>query len=49
MVGDVVKQTQSTIHVDTSLWNSIQKLAPLVGPLVGGARVVGAWFGVPIP
>jgi hypothetical protein len=47
-VGDVFKEANSTVQQGTSLWDSIQKLAPLLGPLVGGAKIVGAWFGIPI-
>jgi hypothetical protein len=44
-----VKQASLVVQQGTSLWESVQKLAPLVGPLVGGAHVVAGWFGIPLP
>ena len=47
-VGEALKQANVTVQEGTSLWQSITKLAPLLGPLVGGAHVVASWFGVPV-
>lgn len=46
-IGETIRQANVTVQEGTSLWQSVQKLAPLLGPLVGGARTVGGWFGVP--
>jgi hypothetical protein len=46
-IADTLKQADVAVKEGTSLWESVQKLATLIGPLVGGARVVAAWFGVP--
>jgi hypothetical protein len=49
-VGETLKGAKVAIEEGSDLWQSVLKLAPLVGPLVqGGAKAVGAWFGVPIP
>jgi hypothetical protein len=45
-IGETLKQANVAVQEGSTLWESIQKLAPLLGPLVGGARAVGAWFGV---
>jgi len=47
-VGDTLTQANVAIEQGTSLWENLQKLASLVGPLVGGAGVVGGWFGIPL-
>jgi hypothetical protein len=47
-IGDTLKQADIAVKEGTSLWESVQKLASLIGPLVGGARVVAAWFGIPV-
>jgi hypothetical protein len=47
-IGETIKQANVAVQEGTSLWQSVQKLAPLVGPLVGGARIVLAWFGLPL-
>jgi hypothetical protein len=47
-IADTLKQTDIAVKEGTSLWESVQKLASLVGPLVGGARVVAAWFGIQV-
>ena len=44
-----IKQANVVVEQGSSLWESVQKLAPLVGPLVGGAHVVAGWFGIPLP
>lgn len=45
-IGETIKQANVVVEQGSSLWQSVQKLAPLLGPLVGGARVVAGWFGV---
>ena len=45
-VGEALKEANVTVQEGTSLWESITKLAPLLGPLVGGAHIVASWFGV---
>ena len=45
-IADTLKQADIAVKEGTSLWESVQKLASLIGPLVGGARVVAAWFGI---
>jgi hypothetical protein len=47
-VGETLKQANVALEEGTSLWASVTKLAALLGPLVGGAGVVAAWFGVPL-
>jgi ribosomal protein L17 len=47
-IGETIKQANVAIEEGSSLWHSIRRLSPLLGPLVGGARIVAAWFGVPI-
>ena len=47
-VGDVLKEATTTVERGTALWSSVQKLAPLLGPLVGGAPIVASWFGGPL-
>jgi hypothetical protein len=47
-IGETIKQANVAIQEGTSLWQSVQKLAPLLGPLVGGARIVAGWFGLPL-
>jgi len=48
-VGEVLKQANVTVQEGSSLGQSVQKLITLLGPLVGGARIVAGWFGVPFP
>jgi len=47
-IGETIKEANVVVQEGTSLWQSIKKLAPLVGPIVGGARIVAGWFGVPL-
>ena len=47
-IGETIKQANVAVQEGTSLWQSIQKLAPLLGPIVGGARIVAGWFGIPL-
>lgn len=44
--GEALQGANTVIEQGSSLWASVQKLAPLLGPLVGGARVVATWFGI---
>jgi hypothetical protein len=46
-IGETIKQTNVAIQEGSTLWQSVQKLSPLLGPLVGGARIVAGWFGLP--
>jgi hypothetical protein len=48
-VGKTLAQANVAVEQGTSLWENVRKLASLVGPLVGGARIVAGWFGVPLP
>jgi hypothetical protein len=49
-IGAVLKRANVAVQEGSALWESVQKLATTVGPLVqGGAQVVGGWFGVPLP
>jgi conjugal transfer/entry exclusion protein len=45
-IGETLKQANATVQEGTTLWQSVQKLAQLLGPLVGGARVVARWYGI---
>jgi hypothetical protein len=45
-IGETIKQANIVVQEGTSLWESVAKLAPLLGPLVGGASIVAAWFGI---
>jgi hypothetical protein len=47
-VAETLKEANVVVERGSSLWESVQKLAPLLGPLVGGARLVSAWFGIPL-
>jgi hypothetical protein len=47
-IGDTIKEANVAVKEGSSLWNSIKGLAPLLGPLVGGAHVVAGWFGLPL-
>jgi hypothetical protein len=49
LVGKTLQEANVAVQEGTSLWESVQKLAPLVGPIVGGARVVLQLFGIPVP
>jgi hypothetical protein len=48
-VGKTLREANVVVEEGSSLWESVKKLASLVGPIVGGARVVSAWFGLPLP
>ena len=48
-VGAALRQANVAIEEGSALRESIARLAPLLAPLVqGGARAIGAWFGVPL-
>lgn len=47
-IGESIKEANVVIKEGSSLWNSIKGLAPLLGPLVGGAHIVAGWFGLPL-
>ncbi len=47
-IGDTIKEANVAIKEGSSLWDSIKGLAPLLGPLVGGAHIVAGWFGLPL-
>ena len=46
-IGETLKQANVAVQEGTSLWDSVKKVSSIIGPLVGGARVVAAWFGIP--
>jgi hypothetical protein len=49
-VAETLKQANVAVDEGSSLWKSVQSLAPVLGPLVvGGAPAVAAWFGVQLP
>lgn len=47
-IGESIKEANVAVQEGTSLWQSVQQLASLLGPLVGGTRIVAAWFGIPL-
>jgi hypothetical protein len=47
-VGEVLQQADALIEDGTSMWQHVTRLAALLGPVVGGAKVVGGWFGIPL-
>jgi hypothetical protein len=47
-IGETLKEANAVMQEGSTLWQSVQKLAPLLGPIVGGARVVAGWFGMPL-
>jgi hypothetical protein len=48
-VGQALQQAETTIERGSALWERVQRLATLLGPVVGGAGVVAGWFGIPVP
>lgn len=44
--GDVIKATGETVEASKSLWEKVNDVAAIVGPIVGGAAKVAMWFGV---
>jgi hypothetical protein len=47
-IGDTLKQANTVVEHGSSLWQSVRKLAPLLGPTVADAWVVADWFGIPL-
>lgn len=47
-VGETLKQANVAIDEGTALGESVGRLSALLAPLVGGARVVAGWFGIPL-
>jgi hypothetical protein len=46
-VADTLTQANIAVRQGSILWQSIERMAPLVGPLViGGMHAVGSWFGI---
>jgi hypothetical protein len=45
-IGETLQQANTVVEQGSSLWQRVQGLAALLGPLVGGARIVAGWFGV---
>jgi hypothetical protein len=49
-VGDTLQSAGVTIKQGSQVASSVLRIASIVGPLVvGGAKVVAAWFGLPLP
>ncbi len=49
-VGDTLQAAGVTIKQGSQVASSVLRIASIVGPLVvGGAKVVAAWFGLPLP
>jgi hypothetical protein len=48
-VGETLSQANVVMEEETPLWNSIARLARLLGPLVGGPGIVASWFGIALP
>jgi uncharacterized protein (UPF0147 family) len=48
-VGQALMTADAVIEKGTSMWDHVARLSSLLGPLVGGAKVVSAWFGIPLP
>jgi hypothetical protein len=44
--GDVIKATGETVEASKSLWEKVEDVAKIVGPIIGGAAKVAMWFGV---
>ncbi len=47
--GHTLSATGISLDQGSHLARSVSKLAHLVGPAVGGVRVVTGWFGIPLP
>jgi|SRR5215213_3213840 len=47
-VGETIKQANVAVREGSAIWQNVKKLAQLIGPLVGGANIVGSWFGAPL-
>lgn len=49
-IGDSLKEADVTLEHGSQLASSVMKMAIILGPVVvGGAKVVASWFGVPLP
>jgi hypothetical protein len=46
-IAETMKEANVVIKEGSSMWNSVKALAPLLGPMVGGAHIVLSWFGLP--
>lgn len=47
-VGQALRQANVAVEKGTTLATSIGRVAALLGPLIGGARVVANLFGIPL-
>jgi hypothetical protein len=47
-VGETLRQANVAVEEGTTLATSIGRIAALLGPLIGGARVVANLFGIPL-
>lgn len=45
-IGETIKQANVAVREGSALWQNVKNLAQLLGPLVGGASIVTAWFGI---
>ena len=49
-IGDSLKEANVTLEHGSQLASTVTKMALILGPvIVGGAKVVASWFGVPLP
>lgn len=49
-IGEALRATGTAVKQGSQLATAVLKLAGIVGPLVvGGAKVVAAWFGIHLP
>jgi len=48
-VGQALMKADAVIEEGTSMWDHVTRLGSLLGPVAGGAKVVAAWFGIPLP
>jgi hypothetical protein len=47
-IGETLKEANVAVQEGSTLCESAKKLAPLLGPFVGSARIVAGWFGIPL-
>jgi hypothetical protein len=47
-VGETLKEANVAVQEGSALWQNVQNLSQLIGPLVGGTRIVAGWFGIPL-
>jgi hypothetical protein len=45
-VADMMKEANMVVNEGSTMWNSVKTVAPLLGPVVGGAHIVASWFGM---